>query len=133
MIKDEIKLRVRYSETDQMGFVYYGNYAQYLEIARVAVLKKVGISYKEMEEKGFLLPVSSYSINYYKAAKYDEELTIVVTISDMPTNRIKFDYVVKRDNVVLANAITTLIFMNKEGKACRPPNDFLTQLEPYFN
>tara|TARA_R110002072_G_scaffold35637_2_gene105255 strand:+ start:2898 stop:3299 length:402 start_codon:yes stop_codon:yes gene_type:complete len=133
MIKETIELNVRYAETDQMGFVYYGNYAQYLEMARVAALKKIGISYKSLEETGFLLPVSHYSINYLKAAKYDDCLSISALIRTMPTNKVVFEYEVYRGEDLLATAETTLVFMNEEGKACRPPTFFIAQLNPFFS
>lgn len=133
MIRDTIKLRVRYAETDQMGFVYYGHYAQYLEIARVAVLKKIGVSYRELEEQGFLLPVSTYSIDYLKAAKYDDELLVTATIEQLPSNRVEFNYEVHREDTLLATAFTRLIFMDANGRACRPPKDFLDQLKPFFS
>ena len=68
------KIRVRYGETDQMGFVYYGVYAQYYEVGRVELLRSLGISYKKLEEEGYLLPVVNFEINYKKAAHYADEL-----------------------------------------------------------
>ena len=83
MINHAIELRVRYGETDQMGFCYYGNYAQYLEVARVETLRKHGISYKELEEKCNLLPVRNYSITYVSPAKYDDLLAIHTEIKKL--------------------------------------------------
>ncbi len=133
MIKQSTKLRVRYSETDRMGFVYYGNYAQYLEVGRVEALRSVGLSYKSLEDQGYLLPVKSYSINYLIAASYDDELIINTIIKDLPSNRIIFDYEVKRGNELLATASTTLFFMNRDGKACKPPDFFINQMKPLFS
>jgi acyl-CoA thioester hydrolase len=79
MKQHEINVRVRYSETDQMGVVYHGNYAQYFEMGRVEWLRNIGISYKWMEENGIMLPVVSLNINYKKPARYDD-LLIVKTI-----------------------------------------------------
>ena len=92
MYKSEVKLRVRYAETDQMGYCYYGNYAQYFEVARVESLRSLGVSYKNLEEMGILLPVSNYQIKYIKPAFYDEELTIVSYIMNLPSLRIFFKY-----------------------------------------
>ena len=132
MINQSTKVRVRYSETDRMGFVYYGNYAQYLEVGRVETLRSIGLSYKDLEDQGYLLPVKSYSINYMRAGKYDDELIVNTFIKAMPTNRIVFDYEVKRGEELLATASTTLFFMNEEGKACKPPDFFVNQLKPFF-
>src|SRR5687768_177878 len=92
MITSEIKIRVRYGETDRMGFVYYGNYAVYFEVARVEMLREMGITYKEMEDSGIALPVLDYSIKYLKPAFYDEVLLVKTSISERPGIRIKFNY-----------------------------------------
>jgi acyl-CoA thioester hydrolase len=133
MIQASTAIRVRYSETDQMGFVYYGNYAQYLEVGRVAALKTIGISYKEMEQSGYSLPVKELKIEYHRAATYDDELIIDTRIEEMPSNRITFLYTIKRGEELLVTAATTLFFMNKDGRACRPPETFIARLAPYFN
>ena len=72
----ELKLRVRYGETDKMGYCYYGNYAQYFEVARVEALRELGLSYKELEDQGIALPVKDYSVEFKRPAKYDDELII---------------------------------------------------------
>jgi acyl-CoA thioester hydrolase len=74
------EIRVRYGETDQMGYCYYGNYAQYFEVGRVETLRSLGMSYKSLEENGIMLPVLDFSINYNKPALYDDLLTIETTI-----------------------------------------------------
>lgn len=132
MLKNETILRVRYAETDQMGFVYYGNYAQYLEIGRVEALKSVGLSYRKLEESGYMLPVKDLKIEYFKAALYDDELTIYTEVREMPSNKIVFNYQIKRDEELLIVAETTLFFMNKEGRACRPPQFFLDHMKAFF-
>lgn len=133
MIKSKTTLRVRYSETDQMGFVYYGNYPQYLEIGRVDALKTVGVSYRSMEESGYGLPVKELKIKYHKAALYDDELEIITTISSMPTNKIVFDYEIRRGNDLIITAQTTLFFINSAKRACRPPASFLHKMKGYFS
>lgn len=111
----ETKLRVRYAETDKMGYVYYGNYAIYFEVGRVEAMKKLGISYREMEENGYMMPVIDYNTNYYKPVFYDEEITIITTIKEIPKTRIRFDYECYKENGELANkAYTTLVFVNKK-------------------
>ncbi|MFT6167754.1 MAG: acyl-CoA thioester hydrolase [Vicingaceae bacterium] len=133
MIKFKTTLRVRYSETDQMGFVYYGNYPQYLEIGRVDALKTVGISYRSMEESGYRLPVKDLIIKYYKAALYDDELVVTTQVKHMPTNKIIFDYEIHRGEDLIITAQTTLFFMDASKRACRPPKDFIEKMKAYFN
>src|SRR5210317_1417187 len=92
MIKDEIKIRVRYGETDQMGVVYHGVYPAYLEQARTEMIRKAGLTYREMEESGCMMPVVSLNINYKRPALYDELLRVVTFVKTLPTSRIVFDY-----------------------------------------
>ena len=92
MYSFETNIRVRYGETDQMSFVYYGVYAQYYEVGRVELLRSLGISYKEIEEMGYALPVVRLNINYKKPAYYDDKLRLKTTIKKMPSARIIFDY-----------------------------------------
>ena len=113
---NETKLRVRYGETDRMGFVYYGNYAVYFEVARVETLKSLGVSYKELEDTGIILPVLDYRIKYIKPAYYDDLLTIKTTIPEIPKARINFTYETYNQSEVLINkAETTLVFVNKDS------------------
>ena len=92
MYQSEINIRVRYAVTDQMGFCYYGNYAQYFEVARVEMLRSLGVSYKMLEDQGILLPVTDFSIKYIKPAYYDQNLTIKTFMRILPNVRIAFDY-----------------------------------------
>lgn len=117
MRTNEISFRIRYSETDQMGVVYHGNYAQYLELARVEWLRSLGISYKNMEEGGIMLPVISLSINYLKPALYDDLITVKVILNKKPTVRIEFDYEITNEaGELLATANTVLVFMDMKRK-----------------
>lgn len=123
MIHSDLKIRVRYSETDRMGYVYYGNYAAYLEVARVEALRTLGISYRELEDKGILLPVSDFQIRYLKPAYYDELLTIKTVIPSAPTVRLLFNYeVFNEKDQLIAVASTTLVFVSAlNGKPVPPP------------
>ncbi len=117
MIKDRINFRVRYSETDQMGFVYYGNYAQYFEVARVELFKRLGISYKSLEKEGIWMPVLDLNIQYIRPAVYDDLLTIDVSITKIENTKIVFNYeVYNEENILLTKAKTTLFFMNAKTK-----------------
>ncbi len=134
MIKHKVSLRVRYAETDQMGYVYYGNYATYFEVARVETFRKLGMSYKYLEELGVGMPVLDYSTKYIRPAKYDDLLTIYVIITEKPKLKIHFDYEVYNEEKELLNkASTTLVFINlKTGKPSLPPSSFTDLLTPYF-
>lgn len=134
MFVHEEKIRVRYAETDQMGYVYYGNYAAYYEVARTEMLRTTGFSYKELEDMGVMMPVLEMNIKYNQPAKYDELLTIKVIIKEKPAVRIKFDYEVYNETGVLLNTGTTqLVFVDMaKNRPCKAPDVFMKKLEPYF-
>jgi acyl-CoA thioester hydrolase len=134
MFHAETKIRVRYAETDQMGYVYYGNYAMYFEVARVEALRAAGFSYKQMEDDGIIMPVLDLQTQFIKPGKYDELLTIKTTIPEMPGIRIKFEYeVVNESGEMITKGLTTLTFLKKEShKPCRPSQYLLDLLRPYF-
>lgn len=126
-------LRVRYGETDQMGYCYYGNYAQYFEVGRVEALRKLGMSYKQLEDQGVMLPVSEFTVNYKFPAKYDDALTITTYIKEIRGARLAFDYTITNENdQTVATAHTTLVFVAKETmRPISPPASFLTLIEPH--
>lgn len=119
----EIIVRVRYSETDQMGVVYHGNYAQYFEMGRVEWLRNIGVSYKSMEEEGVMLPVVSLNMRYKKSAFYDDLLTVKTIFKKQESVKIEFDYEVRNQNAeLLTIANTVLVFVDKKtGKPRLPP------------
>src|SRR5690349_16238397 len=93
MIKAETKIRVRYGETDRMGYAYYGVYAQYYEVGRVEAMRLLGFSYRDVEERGILLPVVDFNIHYKKPAFYDDELNLVTYLRERPAGvRLPFEY-----------------------------------------
>ncbi len=128
---NDISFRVRYGETDQMGVVYHGNYPQYLEMGRVEWLRVLGISYKEMEENGIILPVISLQLNYKKSAIYDDLLTVRTILRKKPQVRIEFDYeIYNEEGELLAEANTVLAFMDaKKNKPIRCPEYILERLK----
>jgi len=130
----ETKLRVRYAETDRMGYVYYGNYAQYFEVGRVEALRQLGSSYKALEDSGIFLPVLDFRVRYFKPAHYDDLLTIETTITELPVTRLKFKYRMwNEQGVQLNEAETTLVFMNqKTNRPCASPEEFVSCLRPFF-
>ena len=110
---DEIQIRVRYGETDQMGVVYHGNYPLYLEMGRIEWLRKLGISYKTMEENGVMLPVISITINYKKSAVYDDVINVKTQLKNTPTAKIDFEYEITNERgEILTTASTTLVFID---------------------
>jgi len=114
---NEISFHVRYAETDQMGYVYYGNYAQYLEMGRVAWLRSLGISYKTMEEKGVMLPVVSMQIDFKKPALYDDLITVKSKLKKIPSIKIEFDYEIFNEaQELLVTANTVLAFIDMKTK-----------------
>ncbi|WP_160068973.1 acyl-CoA thioesterase [Sphingobacterium bovisgrunnientis] len=135
MFVHEEKIRVRYAETDQMGYVYYGNYAAYYEVARTEMLRKTGFSYKELEEMGVMMPVLEMNIKYSQPAKYDELLTIKVIIKEKPSVRIKFEYEVYDEAGTLLNiGNTQLVFVDMaRNRPCKAPDVFMQKMEPYFD
>lgn len=134
MYVSETIVRVRYSETDQMGYVYYGHFAQYFEVGRVEAMRQLGVSYRELEEEGILMPVVDFQVRYLKPALYDDELTIKTTIKQLPTSRIFFEYnTYNAAGEHLNTASTTLFFMDKKtGKPRRAPEKLVQMLAQFF-
>lgn len=134
MFSSETKIRVRYGETDQMGYVYYGNYPLYYEVARTDMIRKLGWPYKKIEESGIMLPVLSLNVKYIKPAYYDDELTIKTFVRKLPGVRIEFEYEVYNDNNELINkGDTTLVFVDmKTNKPTNAPADFIDEIKKYF-
>jgi len=134
MYTAEIEIRVRYGETDRMGYVYYGNYAQYFEVARVEAMRVFGITYKDLEDNGILLPVYEYQVTFLKPAYYDDLLTIKTTISELPQARIGFHYqTFNSKNEMVNRAHTTLVFIDKKsGKPIKAPAFFVQNLQAHF-
>ena len=134
MITGEIKLRVRYSDIDQMGYVYYGRYASFYEIARVELFRSLGFSYKKLEEEGIGMPVIDMETKYILPIKYDEQIKINTSIENLPSSRISFKYEVYNQNNELANtANTTLTFINLiNKKPVRMPAELLDIIKSNF-
>ena len=120
----QIQVRVRYSETDQMGVVYHGNYIPYFEMGRVEWLRNKGVSYKSMEEEGIALPIVSMTINYKKSARYDELLTVHTAFKSQSSVKIEFDCKIYNElNELLTTAEFILVFVSlKTGRPVAPPD-----------
>lgn len=131
----ETKVKVRYAETDQMGVVYHGNYAQYYEIARTECFEAAsGMSYASMEEDGVMLPILELQSKYLKPAFYNQVLTIKSIVKNLPSVRLKVDYeIYNEENELINIGHTTLVFVDKETrKPCHPPQSFIEPVSKYF-
>jgi acyl-CoA thioester hydrolase len=127
----EFNVRVRYAETDQMGVVYHGNYAQYFEMGRVEWLRNLGLSYAFMEKNGVMLPVVSLTINYKKPARYDDLLTVRTILKKQESVRIEFDYeIYSEKGELLTTGNSVLVFVDmKTGRPVAPP-DYVVEKIP---
>ncbi|HTD42450.1 MAG TPA: thioesterase family protein [Mucilaginibacter sp.] len=134
MFEHITKLRVRYGETDQMGYMYYGNYAEFYEVGRVEMLRSLGMTYSGMEASGIMMPVLEMSSKYLKPALYDEEISVKVIMDKMPGVKIHFKYELYNPNEELINkGETLLVFVNmKTNRPCLPPQEFIDKLKPFF-
>jgi len=134
MFSHEFQLRVRYGDTDQMGYVYYGNYPYYYEQARAEAIRSLGFSYKQLEDAGTMMPITRMNIKYIAPAKYDELLTIKTTIPELPNRLITFKYEVFNETGKLINeGENQLIFVDSNTRKVKSaPEQLTTALRPYF-
>ncbi|MBK7425620.1 MAG: acyl-CoA thioesterase [Saprospiraceae bacterium] len=136
MFVHEMSIRVRYGETDQMGYLYYGHYAAYFEVGRVEALRSLGLSYKELEEKsGIMMPVMSMQVRYLRPGFYDELLKLQTSIRKLPDNDITFHYEVFNEKNELINAASVkLCFILAVDRTTVPvPRSIVEALNPYFD
>ncbi|MGI9527719.1 MAG: acyl-CoA thioesterase [Weeksellaceae bacterium] len=136
MIQASTLIRVRYGETDQMGYVYYGNYAQYYEVGRVEFFRSIGLSYKELEGRGIMLPVISLTSKFIAPGRYDDLLRVVTTIKEIPTGaRIQFEYeIYNEDDLLIHKAMTELVFVDMhKNRPCAAPQDLIEKLKSLDN
>lgn len=135
MYNHDTQLRVRYGETDQMGYVYYGNYASFFEMGRVEALRALGMSYARLEESGVMMPVLENYSKYLRPGRYDDLLTIRTTVAELPKVRMKFEYqILNQEGKTIHQGWTLLAFINKEsGRPQRAPQEMIEALSPFFN
>ena len=134
MITREVQIRVRYKETDAMGIVHHSNYVNYYEVARTEMLREFGTSYKQLEEQGVMMPVLEVAMQYFTPARYDDLLTVKITLVSLPMVRMCFEHEIYNQQGILINkGRVVLAFMNSTTRrACRAPKWFLDLLAPYF-
>lgn len=135
MFVSTCKIRVRYAETDQMGYAYYGTYPTYLEVARVEALRSLGIRYADMEQDGVMLPVRDLNLRYRRPLKYDELFTVTTEIPSLPDgSRLFFRYQIHNEaGELCTEAETTLVFASTAtGRPVPPTSGVVGALAPFF-
>jgi len=134
MFTYNFELRVRYADVDQMGYVYYGNYAYYYEQARAEAIRSLGFTYKQLEDTGVIMPITRMNIKYIAPAYYDELLTIKTIIPELPSRIILFKYEIYNEQSKLLNeGETYLTFINRaENRIQTAPQLLIDSLKPYF-
>ncbi|WP_443943639.1 acyl-CoA thioesterase [Pedobacter sp. AW1-32] len=135
MFIHETKVKVRYAETDQMGVVYHGNYAEYYEIARTECFEACsGITYESMEADGVMLPILELQSKYLKPAFYNQVLTVKSIVKELPTVRLYVEYEIYNEAEQLINiGKTTLVFVDKQTRRpCHPPTNFMDGVRKHF-
>ena len=128
-MEPSVCLRVRYAETDQMKFAHHSAYVVWFEMARIELLRRMGLNYAQMEKDGFLLPVLEIGIKYFKPAFFDDELNIFAEFSELNKARFRINYKVKKDDKFIAEGFSVHAFMNAQGRPIRPPEFFRNQLK----
>lgn len=132
MLQTSVEIRVRYAETDAMGVVYHANYLPWFEISRIALLDKAGLSYRELDDAGFLLPVLEANLKYIAPARFDDLVTVKCTMSEMPRVRIRIDYEVAVKGKTITTGHTLHAFMDRQTRAIKPPPVVLEKLGVFF-
>lgn len=135
MYEASTQIRVRYGETDQMGYLYYGNYALYFEVGRTDAIRELGLTYKEMEENGIMMPVAEVNIKYIRPALYDDLITVKTIVKEMPKgSKIDFHSELYNEKGKLLNVgVTTLAFYDPVKKrTVEMPELLRSRLMPFF-
>ncbi len=135
MYSHQIKVRVRYAETDRMGYMHHGRYTELFEMGRTEMLRSLGLTYREMEDQGIILPLQCLNIRFLAPAYYDDLLNVNTIIKQKPSVRLVFEYeIINEEKILLCKADSTLVFSNaKTGKPVRPPGYFINIISPFFD
>jgi len=134
MFCSETQIRVRYGETDKMGYLYYGHYPEYFEVSRTDMIRMFGYTYREIEERGIIMPVRSLKVDFRLPARYDEILTVKSCLKILPVVKLDIDYeIYNPQNQLICTGNTVLAFVDTEsGKPRRAPEFFISAVEKYF-
>ena len=133
MLSTSVEIRVRYAETDAMGVVYHANYLPWFEMARIALFDKIGISYRSLEEQGYLLPVLEAHLKYIAPARFDDVVKVTVLMDEMPRVRIRVKYTVELGGRVITTGETLHAFMDRDARAVKPPPLVIDTLAAIFD
>lgn len=125
MVKNSTEHRVRYSDTDHFGVVYYAKYLDWFEAGRTEILRENGVTYAGLEKKGIFVPVVEVKVNYKAPGRYDDIILLETEIAKIGNTSIKFEYKVlrKKDKKLLAEAYTVNVFINKDMKPVKVPEE----------
>lgn len=132
MITSRAQVTVRYAETDMMGVVYHANFLPWFEIGRTTLLKEMGLSYRQLEDDGYRLPVLEVAVKYLRPAVYDDVITVVTFLREKPLLRIRLEYEVRRGAELLATGTTVHAFIDRQGKPVRPPANAMAVFSAAF-
>jgi acyl-CoA thioester hydrolase len=135
MLSYKTSVRVRYADTDKMEFVYNGKYLEYFEVGRTELLRSTGVSYKDIEDNGYQLPLIETGIKYKKPARYDDLLEIEAIVSELYTAKVHIDYIIRKEetNEIVVEGFTDHIFLlRNSGKPIKPPKIYVDALAKYF-
>jgi len=132
VITSKILITPRYAETNQSGCVAEATYPRWLDMARAALLKEQGMDYRQLEARGYLMPVLEIGLTFHQPAFYDETLQIITTLRSRPTFRIRLDYEVRRQDQLLATGHSVQGFINHQQRPVKPPPEFMAKLELIF-
>lgn len=134
MFCSETLIRVRYGETDRMGYMYYGHYPEYFEVSRTDMIRSLGLSYKEIEEQGIIMPVRSLKVDYRIPAHYDEVLRVKSYLNKIPEIKLEIDYeIYNQEQKLICTGNTILAFVDiNTRRPRRAPEFFLEAVRKYF-
>jgi acyl-CoA thioester hydrolase len=133
MLEGSTELRVRYAETDMMGIVYHANYLAWFEVGRTELLRGHGIPYRELEDAGYRLPVLEVQARYHRPALYDDIVTVISRMAELPTVRLRIDYEIHARGHKLVTGHTLHAFINRTGEPVRPPESFTAKMRDIFS
>jgi len=132
MITSTSAVRVRYAETDMMGFTYHGNYFTWFEVGRVQMMDELGLPYRALEQRGYRLPVLEAHANFLRPTFFDDRLELLTIVRERPTARLRIDYELRRAGELCLTGHTTHAFVNTQGEPVKPPADVLDKMRAAF-
>ena len=136
MYESVTDIRVRYGETDQMGYLYYGYYALYYEVGRAEAIRQLGFTYRQLEEMGIMMPVAELKVKYIRPALYDDLITVKTILKELPEGaKVQFHSELYNEQKQLLNVgVTTLVFYDmKQKQKATMPQELLQRLSPFFS